>query len=522
MKKGEALDLTRFKFIAKGLFVGIIVGFVVSLFRYFIELNLHFVLIAYKYMREHIFFIISWIILSILICLINGLLIKKEPNIKGSGIPQVEGQLAGELEMNWWSVLWRKWVGGVLSISSGLFLGREGPSIQLGAAVGQAFAEKTKHKGAGRRVLIAGGAAAGLSAAFNAPIASSLFVLEEVYHNFSPLIWTTALSSAITSDFISMNFFGLTPVLHLRYFESFPIKYYFLLIFLGIILGFLGKLYSYMTLNIDKVYLKIKKLPQYFDSIIPLILVIPIGIFWPEVLGGGNTVVLGISHFWSNIWILIVLFIVRLVFSTISYGSGLPGGIFLPILTLGAVLGALFGKICVLLGLMPKCLIINCVIYSMAGYFACIGKAPFTAILLITEMVGSLSHLMPLAVVSLISYTVVDILHGRPIYEAMLDTLIPEPEKESQLSSFQDKIEIPVFAGSLLQDKQVRDFQWPKQSLLIAIRRGEKELIPHGDTLIRSGDTLIILTSHENCAWVRHQIEKIAKKSSEKETTGKI
>ncbi|MGX5377856.1 chloride channel protein [Ligilactobacillus sp. LYQ135] len=515
-KKDEFLDLTRFKFIAKGFIVGIIVGFVVSLFRFIIEFALHYVLTAYHFMRSHPIYLFPWLLLMLLIALINSRLIKKDPNIMGSGIPQVEGQLAGEMEMNWWSVLWRKWIGGVLSIASGLFLGREGPSIQLGAAVGQGIAEKTHHRGAGKRVLIAGGAAAGLSAAFNAPIASSLFVLEEVYHNFSPLIWTTALSSAIASDFISMNFFGLTPVLHLHYFESFPIKYYFLLIFLGVFLGFLGKLYSYMTLNIDKVYAKIKCLSRNLDSIIPLLLVIPLGLFWPQVLGGGNSVVLGISNFWSSTWLLILLFVVRLVFSTISYGSGLPGGIFLPILTLGAIFGALFGKICADLGLMPKCLIINCVIYAMAGYFACIGKAPFTAILLITEMVGSLSHLMPLALVSLISYTVVDIMRGRPIYEAMLDALLPEPEEQAQTSTFQDRIEVPVFAGSFLQDTQVRDFKWPKECLLIAIRRGERELIPHGDTVIRSGDTLVILTSHENRAWIRHRIEEIAKEVEKK------
>lgn len=519
--KDQRIDLTRFKFIVKGLGVGLIVGFVVSLFRFFIEIGLHYALIAYHYMRSHPIYIIPWALLMLLIALINSRLIKKDPDIMGSGIPQVEGQLAGEMEMNWWSVLWRKWVGGVLAIASGLFLGREGPSIQLGAAVGQGFAEKTNHKGVGRRVLIAGGAAAGLSAAFNAPIASSLFVLEEVYHNFSPLIWTTALSSAIASDFISMNFFGLTPVLHLHYFESFPIKYYFLLIFLGIFLGFLGKLYSYMTLNIDKVYAKIKWLPRNWDSVVPLLMVIPLGLVWPQVLGGGNSVVLGISHFWSSIAILIALFAVRLIFSTISYGSGLPGGIFLPILTLGAIVGALFGKVCVAMGLMPEKLVINCVIYSMAGYFACIGKAPFTAILLITEMVGSLSHLMPLAAVSLIAYTVMDIMRERPIYEAMLDALLPEKEEEAETSTFQDRIEIPVFAGSFLQDKSVRDFQWPKECLLMAIRRGERELIPHGDTVIRSGDTLIILTSHENRAWIRHRIDQLAQAVHEKKQLAK-
>ena len=118
----------------------------------------------------------------------------KEPNISGSGIPQVEGQLAGLLEVKWWSVLWRKWIGGVLAIGSGLFLGREGPSIQLGAMVGQGVAKGLHLPKTKERCLLAGGAAAGLANAFNAPIATSLFVVEEIYHNFSPFVWTTSLA----------------------------------------------------------------------------------------------------------------------------------------------------------------------------------------------------------------------------------------------------------------------------------------------------------------------------------------
>src|SRR5699024_7716755 len=130
-------DTSRFIFIVIGLLVGATVGIVVSLFRLLIEKFL--VLIKFLFMQAHnnlIYFIILAIIM--LVSLIsNSKFIKDEPNIKGSGIPQVEGQLAGELEMNWWSVLWRKWVGRILSIGIGLFLEREGPSIQLGAAVGQ-------------------------------------------------------------------------------------------------------------------------------------------------------------------------------------------------------------------------------------------------------------------------------------------------------------------------------------------------------------------------------------------------
>lgn len=111
-------------------------------------------------------------------------MVKSDPDIKGSGIPHVEGELKGLLHPDWWSVLWKKFIGGVLAISMGFMLGREGPSIQLGAMAGKGVAKSLKAQRMEQRVLIASGAAAGLSAAFNAPIAGLLFVVEEIYHHF--------------------------------------------------------------------------------------------------------------------------------------------------------------------------------------------------------------------------------------------------------------------------------------------------------------------------------------------------
>ncbi|VDG17897.1 ClC family H(+)/Cl(-) exchange transporter [Lactiplantibacillus mudanjiangensis] len=505
------LDLTRFSAIGRGLIVGVLAGFVVSVFRFCIEEGLHLVQWCYQQISSNMWLLLPWIGLSVLVAVAIGLLVKQTPDIKGSGIPQVEGQLAGELDYDWWPVLWKKFVGGILGIGSGLFLGREGPSIQLGATIGQGFAAKTKQTGADRRSLIAGGAAAGLSAAFNAPIASTLFVLEEVYHNFSPIIWTTALASAIASNFISMNFFGLVPVLHIPYARNLPISQYGNLIGLGIFLGLLGYCYQNVTLAAPGWYAKLR-LPTWLDGLIPFILVIPIGLFWPQFLGGGNAVILNLAAMPPALIVLIGIFALRFIFSTVSYGSGLPGGIFLPILSLGAVLGAVYAQTMVNLGLMPAHYVTNFIIFAMAGYFAGIGKAPFTAILLITEMVGTLTHLMPLAVVSLTAYLVVDLLGGAPIYEALLEKLT-QP-KLPEHSGIQDRLEFPVFEGSALESHQVRDFQWPKESLLIAIRRGERQVIPHGDTLMRAGDTLIILTDRSNRAWVHHQIDRLTATTS--------
>ncbi|RNE22080.1 potassium/proton antiporter [Lacticaseibacillus paracasei] len=119
-----------------------------------------------------------------------------------------------------------------------------------------------------------------------------------------------------------------------------------------------------------------------------------------------------------------------------------------------------------------------------------------------------MTHLMPLAVLSLTAYLVVDLLGGAPIYEALLEQMTM-PKTVQQLHR-PDRLEIPVFFGSPLNGKMVRDMPWPKEALLIGIRRGEQEVIPHGDSLIREGDTLVLLTDATQRARVKRRIDALS------------
>lgn len=500
-------DLTRLNAIFGGSLVGLLAGAVVSTFRLAIEHLLKVMQGLYGWFGQNPIWLIPWAILLVAVAALIGYWTKQTPMIKGSGIPQIEGQLAGEMDYAWWPVLWKKFIAGILGIGSGLFLGREGPSIQLGGTVAQGVAEGLHFKGSQRRLLIAGGAAAGLAAAFNAPIAATLFILEEVYHNFSTLVWLTALTSAVVANFVSNEVFGLTPVLHINYQQTLPLKYYGLLLLLGIGLGLLGYGYQWVTLRGASWYAKLTWLPRHLDGIIPFLLVIPIGLLWPVTLGGGNQMIVLFAQQTPLLLPLIGYFILRFCFSTISYSSGLPGGIFLPILTLGALLGAIGARCFVAVGWLPSIYLANFIIYAMAGYFAGISKAPFTAILLITEMVGTLHHLMPLAVVAIVAYITVDILGGAPIYEAMLQQMVTPAEAKKAGPT--DRIEFAVSEGSPLAGEQVRDLTWPEGSLLVSVQRGEHAVIPKGDTILRAGDTLLIFTYQHNRAYVRQQLTQL-------------
>ncbi len=508
MQKGEFIrQHNQLVQVGRAILIGLLTGLVVSLFRLAIQKLLNLVTTCFQYFHQHPAGLIFWALGSIILALLLGWLTQRHPNIKGSGIPQVEGQLTSQFEEEWWAVLWRKFFGGILAIGSGLYLGREGPSIQLGATIGQGVEESLHAGKLNRQVGIASGAAAGLSAAFNAPIAATIFILEEVYHNFSPVIWLATFVSALCSNMVSLTIFGLHPVLDVPYRYMLPTRYYWHLVVLGLVLGLLGRLYQLVILRLDSWTAKLTWLPPFAYPVVPFLLVIPIAWYLPVTLGGGNRLIGELTSLPFSLSLFAGLFLLRFVFSMVSYSSQLPGGIFLPILTLGAVLGAVYCALMVCCGLLPAQYLPNFIIYAMAGYFACISKAPFTAILLITEMVGSLAHLMPLAIVAMVAYLVVDSLDGEPVYTAMFNNFIG---KHQDNHPQEVEMSVTIYAGARLDGKRIMDYDWPANSIVTSVYRGEQRIIPNGQTKLAAGDTLIIQVCQSRTGKVLGQISRAA------------
>ena len=506
---------TSLKLLGQALLVGALTGAVVGIFRFGIETTSKWWLNLYQMAHQNIAWLLVIIVGLIAVAVIAGYFVKQQPHVGGSGIPEVKLQLQGKLSVNWLPILWRKLIGGILIIGTGLFLGPEGPSLQLGSSIGQGVGESFKESKTNSRVLLATGAASGLAAAFGAPLSGALFVLEEVFHNFSPRVWLNALAGAIAANFVVSNIFGQKAVLAIPYEHTFPIKIYWHLILLGLILGLLGHLYKMGLFSVKKVYLRFKALPRWLHGLIPMVFLVPIAYFWPIVTGPGNPLILSLAKTittqgWVTVGILAFFFLLRIVFSIISYDSGLPSGIFLPILTMGSLVGATYGTFMVQLGLLPKNLVVNLVIFSMAGLFAAIIRAPFTAIILITEMVGSLLHLMPLAVVAFIALLVDELLGGRPIYDVLAEGVYAsEHGGKSEVCGREDQLTVPVYESSQLVDKKVADIKWPKDTLVKMIRRGSEEIIPNGQTIIAAGDMLVLAVDSNQRGYVYDQLKKL-------------
>ncbi|MGE9925295.1 ClC family H(+)/Cl(-) exchange transporter [Lactobacillus johnsonii] len=415
----------------QGIMIGMITGLIVGTFRWIIDHTMKFLFFIYPLMRQKPIYLIPYVIATLLIVFILGQVIKPVlNNITGSGVPQVEAVMLNENKMNWWSILWRKYVGGLLAICPGLFLGREGPCIQMGAMVGQAFGENLFHADPDDLKRLQGcGIAAGLSAAFSAPLAGVFFLVEEITFNFTPKEVLTALAAAMSSDLMTLFFFGTQPCLYLPLEKSLPLTSYWFVTIMGVALGLLAHLYQYCLLSLKPVYSKLTKIPKIYHSIIPLLLVIPIGLWNATLLGGSHDFISSLFEpiFMKNIQtrtlslmlLPLIWFIVRFIFSMISYGASVPGGIFMPILVLGALLGVIFAVIMIHFNIAPKRCYGIIIVTSMCAYFGAIEKAPFTALTLLTEMVGSVEQIFPMLITTFIAYFVLDLLGGKPIYAAL-------------------------------------------------------------------------------------------------------
>lgn len=478
----------------EGLLVGIVSGAVCIVYRLVLSNAESIYFTIRDFVAHNVSYWPLWIIGLIVLGLIISIFLKWEPMIGGSGIPQLEAEVQGRIDECWWRVLLAKFCAGALALVGGLSLGREGPSIQLGGMVGKALAKKGKRVKTEERYLMTAGAAAGLSAAFNAPLAGIMFALEEVHKNFSTSALVSVMIASITADFLSRNIFGLSPTLAFSIKETFPLKNYIWVIILGIIAGVLGAFYNKATMGTIKLYKKTPFLKKHQRVIIPLVLSGILGFYCPLVMGGGHKLVEYLNEPNLVLSTLVLLFILKLLISCVSFGSGAAGGIFFPLLILGSLIGASVGKVAIMCGV-PSEYFMNFIIMAMAAYFSAIVRAPITGIVLIAEMSGTLKMLLPIALVSFVSYYVANLLHSELIYESLLTNLLNNQPYQSmeEYADSKELIGYTVGFGSNACDHYIKDLQLPRRSLIVSVIRGGEEIIPKGDTKLISGDRIIVL-----------------------------
>jgi CIC family chloride channel protein len=372
------------------------------------------------------------------VALAAWLVCRFSPAAAGSGVPHVEAVLRGELPQMPFYLLPIKFVGGWLAIGAGLALGREGPSIQMGAGIGDRVGQGFRCSVSDCRVLLAAGAGAGLATAFNAPIAGAIFVLEELVQQFETRIAIAALGASATAIAVARIFIGDAPDFHvdaLVYADAPARPLYFVL---GAIAGGVAILYNRALLATIAAASRLERWPVPLRAALVGAAIGILAWYAPGLVGGGDAMTQRTLSGADALAIVPLIFLLRFALGTVSYAARTPGGLFAPMLVLGAQLGLLFGVVCRLafpdLHIQPE----GFAVVGMAAFFTGVVRSPLTGIVLVVEMTASVHMLLPMLGACCAAMLVPTLLHDPPIYETLRASLLRENNVTPRSASKQE------------------------------------------------------------------------------------
>ncbi|MEZ8105925.1 MULTISPECIES: H(+)/Cl(-) exchange transporter ClcA [Vibrio] len=348
------------------------------------------------------------------------------PEAAGSGIPEIEGAMDNIRPVRWWRVLPVKFFGGLGALGSGMVLGREGPTVQMGGNIGRMVTDIFRVKDDdSRHSLLASGAAGGLAAAFNAPLAGIMFVVEEMRPQFrySLISIKAVIISAISANIVFRYINGQAAVITMPQYQPPELNTLWLFLLLGVLFGLFGVVFNKLVTLAQDMFVAIHKNDRKRYLLVGTLLGGCFGLlllYLPELTGGGIGIIPDITNGNFSTNVLLMIFVGRVLTTLLCFGSGAPGGIFAPMLALGTLFGYTFGVTAD--AFLPQ-LDIEPGMFAIAGMgalFAATVRAPITGILLVIEMTNNYYLILPLIITCLGAVIIAQMLGGQPIYSQLL------------------------------------------------------------------------------------------------------
>ena len=527
-KKTGELYRNFIQLVLVGSITGIFAGAIVTLFTILAHEGEHISQNAYAYVRANPAFIPLLLVGLLGGAFLIGVAVNVSSVIRGCAIPQTEGATRGIVPLKWWRDLTLMFACSLLSIFMGLSIGSEGPSVLIGACTGDGVSSALRRNPMIRKYQITGGACVGLAVASNAPLTGMAFAFEEAYKRLTPEVFICSATSVITGMLTRSAIYYLRGAELATTFTSFlfyqlPIKAYGFAVGAGIACGLLGVAFYKLAFLMRKLFKKIqikqdKRLSHGVRIAVAVVLGGIVSLIAAGVMGGGHSLIESIGTLGGTIevntktafglslvWTLLIILLLKMLITTVNIGSGIPCGIFIPIIAIGAALGGLLNNLWVELG-MDKAYCDLMVMICMAAFFTTVVKAPITSIVMICEFTGSFAHLLPVIIAVFIGYLLGEMFRTEGIYEELLE----EYEKEINIHEWvREVFTVTVARGALAEKRQVRDILWPAGARVQELERGEEKILPDGDTVLRCGDVLTIVCRTDNSEKTREELEHI-------------
>jgi len=366
------------------------------------------------------------------------LVVRFAPTAEGSGVQRVEAVFSGDVRLTPLSIVPVKFFGGLLAIGSGLALGREGPTVQMGASLSRLVSRLLIKDDHDIRVIEAAGAGAGLAVAFNAPIGGSIFVFEELTSSFTPWLLVATLAASSVAVLIMRLMLGNAldfTVQQVSLTQPWNVTPFLVL---GALLGAAGALYNAATVGLLRLTDRLSGVSSVNRAAIIGATIGLVAWFAPSLVGGGDTLTQVILADRYAVGALVTVFLARFLIGPWSYAAGAPGGLFAPLLVLGASSGALFAGVLNHSMRQSDLSPVAFAVVGMAALFSASVRAPLTGIVLTVEMTGRADLTLALLGASLVAMVVAMLLKSEPIYETLKRRMLEREalaEKPSHVGS---------------------------------------------------------------------------------------
>ncbi len=505
-----------------GVVTGVAVGVIVTFFNLAADYILDFTQNVYTDIRSHLYFIPLLFAVLALAAFLMAVLVKLMPMLRSNGVSQVEAVTRGLVNVKWYKALPSMVAAGLMMTFMGVSSGMEKPSMFIGGMCGDGVGSLLGLSDMDKRYQITGGACAGVAVATNAPLTGVVFVLEEAHHHVTPAILIVAFASAISSVITRNLLLGALGLETASSFVNFtvanpPMITYLYVAFAALICGLFGIAVFKLARLTRKMMSKMTHLGGFLRMLLPFVFAGAAGLVTVYAMGGGHALIealgtnggahpmrlLSINN--SAIWAtLVVIIVLRVAGLCLNTGSDMPVGIFFPTLAIGACLGALLARLCVLMGMNPAFADLITLV-GLATVFATIIKTPFSAILMVVEFTWQATVLLPVALGVFVGYILSEVFRHESLYEVMMEDLLQDLSARRGHHEFS----ATILPGSAAQGRPIREVLWPENMRISSLKREGETIVPTADTVLLADDVLYFEGDAEDVAAVEQRVHEI-------------
>ena len=383
---------------------------------------------------------VRFVMVPTVVSLFTGFLLAKYfPDARGSGVPQTEAAFHLQQGFIATRVPFGKFLTGVLCIGSGHSMGREGPSVQIGAGIASWVGRWFRLSPARTQSLVPVGAAAALAAAFNTPVAAVLFALEEIIGDMNAGLIGSTVVASVTSVIVERSILGSQPIFHVPEYHLVHPAELLAYVALGVIGGILSLAFCKGLLGLRASFLRLPTSTRIFQPAAGGLMIGVLLVFFPQILGVGYQYVDQALNGGLLLKTMFLLCLAKLAGTIISYASGNAGGIFAPSLYLGAMAGGTVGVLVHRFAPFPTSDPGAYALVGMGTLFAGIIRAPMTSVFMIFELTQDYQIIVPLMIANMLSFTISKQYQSKPVYHALLEQdhiHLPGPASRAPLGAW--------------------------------------------------------------------------------------